>query len=102
MYFQVVLTTLYILGLALISTRRASLGDDSRLGKNCLELAARHDLSQRETEVLQLTVSGYSVARIAEKFSISPETVRTHKKRVYAKLDVHSHEELMRLVRSGG
>lgn len=99
MYFQVVFTTLYILGLALISSRRAYLSDDSRLRERC-ELAARRDgLSQRELEVLQLVVADYSVERIAEQLSISAETVRTHKKRIYAKAGVHSHEELVRRVR---
>ncbi len=58
-------------------------------------------LSQREDEVLHLTVAGYSPVHIAEELTISPETVRTHKKRIYAKLEVHSHDELMRLVRTG-
>ena len=51
--------------------------------------------------MLRLTVAGYSPVRIAEELTISPETVRTHKKRIYAKLEVHSHDELMRLVRTG-
>ena len=101
MYFQIVFTTLYIVGLAFISTRQASLNDDSRLAERCGAVASRAELSGREAEILQLVVAGYSVARIAEELTISPETVRTHKKRVYAKLDVHSHDELMRRVRSG-
>lgn len=101
LYFQIVFTTLYILGLAFISAWRATLNDDSRLEERCTSSAARFGLSQREEEVLRLTVAGYSPARIAEELSISPETVRTHKKRIYAKLDVHRHDELMRVVRTG-
>lgn len=101
MYFQIVFTTLYIVGLAFISTRQASLNDDSRLAERCGAVASRAELSGREAEILQLVVAGYSVARIAEELTISPGTVRTHKKRIYAKLDVHSHDELMRRVRSG-
>ena len=101
MYFQIVFTTLYILGLAFIATRQASLNDDSRLAERCEAASARADLSARESEILRLVATGYSVARIAEELTISPETVRTHKKRIYAKLDVHSHDELMRRVRSG-
>ena len=101
MYFQIVFTTLYILGLAFISSRRASLNDDSRLEERCVATGRKFGLSQREDEVLRLTVAGYSPVRIAEELTISPETVRTHKKRIYAKLEVHSHDELMRLVRTG-
>ena len=101
MYFQIVFTTLYILGLAFIATRQASLNDESRLEARCGGVAARCGLSQREAEVLRLVVAGYSVARIAEELTISPETVRTHKKRIYAKLDVHAHDELIRRVRTG-
>lgn len=100
MYVQIVFTTLYILGLAFISSRRASLNDDSRLEERCHTACERFGLSQRESEVLLLVVTGYSVTRIAEQLSISAETVRTHKKRIYAKLDIHQHDELMRLVRS--
>ena len=101
LYFQIVFTTLYILGLAFISAWRATLNDDSRLEERCTSSAARFGLSQREEEILRLTVAGYSPARIAEELGISPETVRTHKKRIYAKLDVHRHDELMRVVRTG-
>ena len=101
MYFQIVFATLYILGLAFISSRRASLNDDSQLEERCVATGRKFGLSQREDEVLRLTVAGYSPVRIAEELTISPETVRTHKKRIYAKLEVHSHDELMRLVRTG-
>lgn len=101
MYFQIVFTTLYILGLAFISSRKASLNDASRLEERCAAAGRKFGLSQREEEVLRLTVGGYTATRIAEELTISPETVRTHKKRIYAKLDVHSHDELMRLVRTG-
>ena len=101
MYFQIVFTTLYVLGLAFISSRRASLNDDSQLEERCVATGRKFGLSQREGEVLRLTVAGYSPVRIAEELTISPETVRTHKKRIYAKLEVHSHDELMRLVRTG-
>lgn len=98
MYIQVVAATLYILGLSVISARRASL-DDSRIERRCEELAARHGLSTREEEILKLVAADYSVERIAEQLVISTSTVRTHKKRIYGKLDVHKHEDLMRLVR---
>ena len=98
MYIQVVAATLYIVGLSVISARHASL-DDSQVERRCETLAQTHGLSAREVEILQLVAADYSVERIAEQLVISTSTVRTHKKRIYAKLDVHKHEDLMRLVR---
>jgi DNA-binding NarL/FixJ family response regulator len=51
------------------------------------------NLTSREQEVLQLLVSGHSYKMIAEKCSITLETVRSHIKRIYEKLKVHSATE---------
>jgi DNA-binding NarL/FixJ family response regulator len=51
------------------------------------------NLTTREQEVLQLLVSGHSYKMIAEKCSITLETVRSHIKRIYEKLEVHSATE---------
>ncbi len=50
-------------------------------------------LAPREQEVLQLLVSGHSYKMIADKCSITLETVRSHIKRIYEKLQVHSATE---------
>lgn len=50
-------------------------------------------LAPREQEVLQLLVSGHSYKMIAKKCGISLETVRSHIKRIYEKLQVHSATE---------
>jgi DNA-binding NarL/FixJ family response regulator len=50
-------------------------------------------LAPREQEVLQLLVTGHSYKMIAEKCGISLETVRSHIKRIYEKLQVHSATE---------
>src|SRR5687767_512333 len=50
-------------------------------------------LAPREQEVLQLLVSGHSYKMIAEKCGITLETVRSHIKRIYDKLQVHSATE---------
>jgi two-component system, NarL family, nitrate/nitrite response regulator NarL len=47
-------------------------------------------LTDRELELVMLTSSGHSVAEIAVLLRISPLTVENLKRRVYAKLDVHS------------
>jgi DNA-binding CsgD family transcriptional regulator len=45
-------------------------------------------LTPRELEVLQLAADGLSGPRIAEKFVLSPDTVRTHFANIYEKLGV--------------
>lgn len=47
------------------------------------------DLTPRELDVLRLIGRGYSNAEIAETFVISEGTVKTHVKRVFAKLEVN-------------
>ncbi len=57
-----------------------------------------YGLSDRETEVTDYVVRGYTVASIAEQLYVSENTVRTHMKRIYAKCDVHKKQELIDLV----
>jgi DNA-binding NarL/FixJ family response regulator len=51
---------------------------------------ADYALTGREKEILQLLVSGLTQKMIAEKLFLSPFTVGTHLKNIYAKLQVHS------------
>lgn len=51
-------------------------------------------LTAREIEVAMLSLSGFSTRAIAEKLAISFETVRAHKKHIYAKLGIGSQSEL--------
>ncbi|MDO6604492.1 response regulator [Arenibacter palladensis] len=50
-------------------------------------------LSERETEVLQLLVDGYSYKMIASELFIAIDTVRSHIKKIYEKLHVNSKSE---------
>lgn len=50
-------------------------------------------LSVREEEVLILISKGYSNKEIAEKLSLSVETIGSHLKNIYGKLHVHSRAE---------
>jgi DNA-binding NarL/FixJ family response regulator len=50
-------------------------------------------LSNREIEILEHITKGYSYKMIAEKLFIATETVRTHIKRIYKKLQVNSATE---------
>ena len=52
-------------------------------------------LTPREQEVLQLMSAGLSAPQIAEQMVVGVSTVRTHIKRIYAKLAVHSRHEAL-------
>ena len=66
-----------------------------RTSKQCLVLQEAHGLSTRETEVMELIARGNSMASIAERLVISENTVRTHAKHIYTKLDIHRRQELL-------
>ena len=56
----------------------------------------RHnDLTQRENEVLDLLSKGKSYASIADELCLSVNTIKTHVKNIYEKLQVSSKEELI-------
>lgn len=70
------------------------------LSERCTVLARQFSLTPRELEILELLARGRSKAYIADAFFISENTVRGHVKRLYAKLDVHSKQELVDCVES--
>jgi DNA-binding NarL/FixJ family response regulator len=47
-------------------------------------------LSSREVEVLEHLVDGLTLKEIAARLHLSPHTVNTHVRNIYAKLEVHS------------
>jgi len=59
-------------------------------------------LSQREVEILRLLAAGHAYKQIADDLSISINTIRTHIKRIYEKLHVHSRTEAIRLFQDSG
>lgn len=69
-----------------------------RVTKQCLVLRDQFGLTSRETEVMELVARGNSVATIADKLVISENTVRTHSKHIYVKLDIHKRQELLDLL----
>lgn len=54
-------------------------------------------LTDREAQVINLVLHGHSTKTVAEKLSISIETVKLHRKHAYAKLEVSSQAELFYL-----
>ena len=59
-----------------------------------LNLARWHKLTLREQEVTALVCLKLSNQEIAERLVLSPETVKTHMRRILQKLDLHSQTEL--------
>ena len=62
--------------------------------------AERFALSPREADVLKLLVAGESTAQIQEALCIAPGTFNYHIRNIYAKLGVHSRQELLIFVRN--
>jgi LuxR family maltose regulon positive regulatory protein len=58
-----------------------------------LSLRLGHALTGRECDVLRLVGNGLSNKRIAHALAIAPETVKSHIKRIFAKLDVRTRAE---------
>lgn len=53
-------------------------------------------LTRRETEILEHIAVGKSRKKIAEELFIDLETVKSHIKNIYQKLDVHSKEDALK------
>jgi len=59
----------------------------------------RSDLTDREWEVLDMLSSGARTDEIARALVLSPETVRSHMKNLYRKLEVRSREQAIEAAR---
>lgn len=74
-------------------------GYQASLRRLCAVMAVDYGLSTREVDVLELLVVGKDAKAIADELFISFNTVRSHIRRIYVKLDVHSRQELLDLVK---
>ncbi|MGI6032444.1 MAG: helix-turn-helix transcriptional regulator [Coriobacteriales bacterium] len=73
---------------------------NERFDACCRSIAAKYSLSRREIDVLELLARGYTSAKIQSILYIAPGTVNYHTKNIYAKLGVHSKQEVISLVES--
>ena len=53
-------------------------------------------LSQREIQIIRLSAEGLKAADIAERLYLSVNTVNTHRKRIYAKMNVKNVSDMIR------
>ncbi|MEM6262452.1 MAG: response regulator transcription factor [Bacteroidota bacterium] len=59
------------------------------------------DFTPKESEILQDMFEGKTNAQLAEKHFVSPNTIKTHVKRIYEKLEVHTRSEAIAKLRAG-
>ena len=82
-------------------TEPATPSRDEIIERNCDELARNRGLTDRERQVMGMLARGRNANHIQEELTLSYNTVKTHVKRIYRKLDVHSQQELIDLVEKG-
>ena len=75
--------------------------DAQRFEDACTHVAQTCGLTPREAEVLALLARGRNNAFVQEELTLTRNTVKTYIKRIYAKLNVHSQQELIDLVEKG-
>jgi DNA-binding CsgD family transcriptional regulator len=76
----------------------AATNPEEEFDARCADVAAEYGLSPRELEVLKMLARGRDRAYIEEKLVVSRNTVKAHVKHIYAKLGIHSHQDLIALV----
>lgn len=81
-----------------VSSVEADRSASELIRESCRSLADAHNLTDREREVFEYLARGRNVRYIQEELVVSYNTVKTHVSHIYAKLGVHSHQELIDLV----
>jgi DNA-binding NarL/FixJ family response regulator len=64
-------------------------------------LGRQYNLTDREVEIVKLLCKGRSKNYIAETLFISENTVRSHSRHIYQKLNVHSKQDIMDMLSEG-
>ncbi len=67
---------------------------------NSFHKSQNSPLTKRETEILEQVANGMSRSKIAKKLFIDLETVKSHIKNIYSKLNVHSREDAIKTAKS--
>ncbi|MBR2835942.1 MAG: hypothetical protein IKE43_09595 [Coriobacteriales bacterium] len=63
-------------------------------------LADKYGLSPRERDILELLIRGHTFPSISDELGISLNTIRTHSRNIYRKLNIHTKQELIDLIES--
>ena len=87
--------------LYVMSAKRSRVTPLNDLQSNAMPtIAQKYGLTPREADVLEGLFNGRTAPYIARDLSVSINTVRSHAKHIYAKLSVHSQQELIDLIMS--
>ncbi|WP_251178676.1 response regulator transcription factor [Adlercreutzia agrestimuris] len=85
-------------GITPVKTRHETATYRESLSGRCAQVARLHGLTLREEEILALLAQGKSTPRIQQELCISNGTAKSHIRHIYAKLNVHSRDEVIQLV----
>lgn len=66
--------------------------------RRCDELSEQFLLSAREKEVLLILAKGHNASFIQEQLCVSKSTAKTHINHIYKKMDIHTQQELLKMV----
>jgi LuxR family maltose regulon positive regulatory protein len=77
-------------------------GEDDKMRLPLSEQASGSMLTQREIEILPLLAEGLSNKEIADRLHIATETVKTHLKNIYQKLDAKGRIAALKAARAMG
>jgi LuxR family transcriptional regulator, maltose regulon positive regulatory protein len=64
--------------------------------------SSAHELSEAELRIVRYLPTNLTAPEIASELVVSPNTVGTHMRHIYAKLDVHSRSEAVARARDLG
>lgn len=65
---------------------------------SCIDLAVEYGLTARESEVFAYLAKGYPRQYICDKLVLADGTVKSHIRRIYVKMDIHSRNDAIMLV----
>lgn len=72
-------------------------GRPSSLSRGRRDIGGRVHLTQKQTQVMQLLVNGLSNKEIARQLSLSPETVKTHLREIFTRMNVRNRTQAVSL-----
>lgn len=69
------------------------------LEQRCRRIGVERGLTDREIQIMIYICQGFSKGFIAQELGLAENTVRWHSKNLYEKLEIHSKQELLKMVR---
>lgn len=72
---------------------------DAKITQAASVLGSDYALTEREREIVGMLAQGWTVPQISKELFIEQSTVKTHVKRLYRKLGIHSKQELQQIIR---